>query len=101
MYTHTACLDPYVKIYLIHKGKRHTKWKMSVKKNTLLPVFNEAFKFDISNMEIKDVSLEVHVMDYDRFSRNDVVGVVHIGESVDHKSGREHWTEMISSTPWQ
>ena len=79
------------------KGKRHFKWKTSVKKNTLLPVFNEAFQFDIAGMDLRDITLEVLVMDYDRFSRNDLMGVISIGENVAHLSGRNHWLAMQSS----
>ena len=89
--------DPYVKLYLLHRGVRQTKWKTSVKRNTLTPVYNEPFQFDISRMDITDISLEVIILDYDRFSRNDLVGGFFIGETVQTKSGRLHWAEITSS----
>ena len=90
-------LDPYVKIYLMCEGRRLAKWKTCVKRNTLLPIFNEKFMFNVSTMDLKDIVLEVKVMDYDRFSRNDLMGVVLIGENVQQETGRVHWAEMISS----
>lgn len=90
--------DPYIKIYLVYKGKRMKKWKSTVKKNTLTPVFNESFHFDISKeMNISDVHLEVLVMDYDRLSRNDIMGVILLGEKIDHRTGRKHWIDMLQS----
>lgn len=67
-----------------------------MKRNTLIPIFNESFQFDLSEMDVKEVALEVLMMDYDRFSRNDVVGVVYIGEQVPHDTGRQHWEQIMS-----
>ena len=60
--------DPYVKVYLLYRGKRVSKWKSSVKKNTLVATFNEPFQFSIESKDINDVKLEFVIMDYDRFS---------------------------------
>lgn len=68
-----------------------------MKKNTLVPVFNESFIFDVAMMDLSDISLEVVVMDYDRFSANDLVGVIIIGEHSPHESGRSHWEEIMVS----
>ena len=90
--------DPYIKIHLIHKGKRKKKWKSTVKKNTLTPIFNESFLFEISKgVNISDVHLEVFLMDYDRFSRNDIVGMITLGEKSDHETGQKHWIDMLQS----
>ena len=51
--------DPYIKIHFIYKGKRKKKWKSTVKKNTLTPIFNESFLFEMSRgMNISDVHLK-------------------------------------------
>ena len=92
----TFSTDPYVKIWLLKKGRRNQKWKSKVKRNTLIPVFNESFQFDLSEMNVKEVAMEILMMDYDRFSRNDVVGVVYIGEQVPHDTGRQHWEQLLS-----
>ena len=36
------------------------------------------------------------MMDYDRFSRNDVVGVVYIGDQITHDTGRQHWEQILT-----
>ena len=92
--------DPYVKVYLVYQGKRVSKWKSSVKKNTLVATFNEPFQFKIEKKDINDVGLEVVVMDYDRLSRDDLIGTVLLGVNVDHQSGFSHWTDMVA-TPHQ
>lgn len=89
--------DPFVKLYLLHKGKRQRKWKTTVKKNTLVAVFNESFQLDLGKMNLKDISLDFVVMDYDRFKRDNKIGIITIGEQSAHESGRNHWADMLSS----
>ena len=82
----------------MYKGKRKKKWKSTVKRNTLAPVFNEPFQFEISKeMSMSDIHMEVLLMDYDRFSRNDVIGIILIGENIGHTTGRKHWIDMLQS----
>ena len=71
-----------------------------MKKNTLVATFNEPFQFDLENKDINNVELEVVVMDYDRFSRNDLIGRVLLGANAHQQSGYSHWTDMVA-TPWQ
>ncbi len=68
-----------------------------MKKNTLSPVFNEAFVFDVARMNPSGISLEILVMDYDRFKTNELVGVIIIGGKSPHDSGRSHWEEIMGS----
>ena len=89
--------DPYIKIYLLHKGSRQAKWKSSVKKNTLVPIYNEPFQFDITDMNLQDIVLDISVIDFDRLGRNDLMGIIKIGSDVDHTTGQQHWNEMLSS----
>ena len=89
--------DPYVKVYLVYQGKRVSKWKSSVKKNTLVATFNEPFQFDLEDKDINHVGLEVVVMDYDRLSRDDLIGKVLLGVNVDQHSGFSHWTDMVAA----
>ena len=91
-------LDPYIKVHLMYKGKRKKKWKTAVKRNTLTPVFNEAFQFEISKeMDMSEVFIRLSLMDYDRLSRNDVIGVIILGEKTNHITGRKHWMDMLQS----
>ncbi len=72
------------------------KWKSSIKKNTLSPVFKEAFQFSIFDMDTNELHLNIVMMDYDRFSRDDTVGIVRIGADIPEGRGRTHWEEVMS-----
>jgi len=88
--------DPYVKVWILHKGQRTEKKKTAVKRSTLNPEFNEQFEFYIPMEKLKDYTLEIIVMDKDRIGRNECIGKVILG----HKSSsleRQHWRDMISS----
>ena len=55
--------------------------------------FYESFLFEISKGVniLSDVHLEeVFLMDYDRFSRNDIVGMITLGEKNDDEIGQKH-----------
>ena len=69
-----------------------------MKRNTLVAVFNEPFQFDLEKKDINHVGLEIVVMDYDRFTRNDYIGTVLLGANVHHHSGRSHWTDTIGTS---
>ena len=88
-------LDPYVKLRLYDDNKVICKWKSSIKRNTLVPIYNETFQFDIHGRDIEILSMEVLVMDYDRFSRDDIMGVLMLGSNVKRHSEARHWKEMI------
>ena len=92
-----AYTDPYVKVNLFHRSKRVAKWRSPVKKHTLVPVFNEPFQFDVFGLETTELAMDVIVMEYDRFSHDQVVGVVHLGSNVTEDMGRTHWDEMIAT----
>ena len=85
-----------MKVYLLYRGKRVSKWKSSVKKNTLVATFNEPFQFSIESKDINDVGLEVIIMDYDRLSRDDLIGTVLLGVNAEHQSGHSHRTDMVA-----
>lgn len=87
--------DPYVKVIVLHHQNRVTKWKTAIKKNTLSPVFNEQYLQDIANMDMKDLQIEVVVMDYDRFSRNHVIGSIMFGPYVENEAAKSHWKQAI------
>jgi Ca2+-dependent lipid-binding protein len=90
-------VDPYVKIWLLRDGKKIEKRKSAVIEKTLNPVFNETFMFILPYEHIRQTSLEVSVMDYDRLGRNERIGQVLLGA----KSGPmevKHWNEMFAKT---
>ncbi len=84
-----------MKINVIHRGQRVSKWKTNIKNGTLSPVFNELCEIDVSTMNIEEVEVEVILMDYDRFGHNNEVGTVSFGDNVLHKSGQSHWKRVM------
>lgn len=89
--------DPYVKIWMLHDGKKAEKKKTEVKEKTLNPVFAESFAFAVPYDRVRQTSLSVIVMDYDRMGRNELIGRVVLGS----KSGPmevKHWNEMFAKS---
>uniref|UniRef100_A0A2H1V9S2 SFRICE_017044 n=1 Tax=Spodoptera frugiperda TaxID=7108 RepID=A0A2H1V9S2_SPOFR len=92
----TGLADPYVKMYLLYNGQRIAKKKTHVKKRTLNPVFNESFVFEVPaapNATLDHVSLELLVLDWDRVTKNEVIGRLELG-AVGAGSARHHWREV-------
>jgi len=90
--------DPYVKIKLLdRKGKRiGKKKKTSVKMGNLNPYYNESFVFIVEQEQLRRVSLELVVADYDRIGSSDPIGRVECGYN---RKGLElkHWKEMVEN----
>ncbi|XP_072384764.1 synaptotagmin-4 [Diabrotica undecimpunctata] len=95
----TGLADPYVKIYLLYNGQRIAKKKTHVKKRTLSPVFNESFVFDIpqAGEGLEGVSLEFLLLDWDRVTKNEVIGRLDLGGSKCTGSALHHWNEVCNS----
>ncbi|XP_064618062.1 synaptotagmin-7-like isoform X2 [Liolophura sinensis] len=87
--------DPYVKMWQFFGNKRTVKRKTAVHFGTLNPVFNETFIFDIPWEKIRDCSIEITVMDYDRVGRNDLIGKFTLGPRSGPMETR-HWNDMLS-----
>uniref|UniRef100_A0A8C5LN72 Synaptotagmin 6 n=1 Tax=Leptobrachium leishanense TaxID=445787 RepID=A0A8C5LN72_9ANUR len=66
--------DPYVKIYLLPDRKR--KFQTRVHRKTLNPTFDEPFHFPVPYDELTSRKLHLSVIDFDRFSRHDMIGEV-------------------------
>lgn len=98
----TGLADPYVKIYLLYNGQRIAKKKTHVKKRTLSPVFNESFAFDIPLAEatgatLDGVSLELMLLDWDRVTKNEVIGRLELGGPNSGGTALNHWNEVCNS----
>ncbi|XP_067951611.1 synaptotagmin-like protein 4 isoform X9 [Watersipora subatra] len=104
--------DPYAKCVMLPEK---AKQKTATVKNDLNPVWDETFTFPKkTTSELRESSLEISVIDYDRFSANDLIGTVKLnlgkgkagGKEVDWMSAsepaKELWDNMIR-TPgeWQ
>ncbi|XP_012261413.2 synaptotagmin-5 isoform X2 [Athalia rosae] len=89
--------DPYVKLTLspeVDARKRQT----SIYRDNPNPFFDEHFKFPVSYEELQDKTLVLQVFDFDRYSRNDVIGSVRVMmdklELVSSTSSVEIWGEI-------
>ncbi|KDR20139.1 Synaptotagmin-7, partial [Zootermopsis nevadensis] len=90
--------DPYVKLCLRSPDKRVEKRKTKTVKCTLNPVFNEAFNFNVVNINIEESSLEVVVMDFDNIGRDELIGRIMLaGRDGSGESETRHWQEMLGS----
>jgi Ca2+-dependent lipid-binding protein len=92
----TRSCDPYVKIHLVGQdGKRLEKRKTEVKRRSPDAVWNETFEFDIPNDKIRDMSLVLTVVDFDRVLPNEAIGQVSVGYRTQGQS-LKHWSEMMN-----
>ncbi|KFM74782.1 Synaptotagmin-12, partial [Stegodyphus mimosarum] len=88
--------DPFVKIYLLQKGKKISKKKTSVKKGDRNPVFNEAMIFSVPAAALQNIQLRLTLAEYQAEGKTPAVGHVFVGP---HCSGKQlsHWNQMISA----
>uniref|UniRef100_T1J5H1 C2 domain-containing protein n=1 Tax=Strigamia maritima TaxID=126957 RepID=T1J5H1_STRMM len=69
--------DPYVRVTLLPDKKHRLETK--IKRRTLHPRWNETFYFEgFPVQKLQNRVLHLHVFDYDRFSRDDSIGEVHV-----------------------
>lgn len=93
----TGLCDPYVKIYLLYNDQRIAKKKTHIKKRTVHPVFNESFVFEVPyNEGLDNLSLEFLVLDWDRVTKNEVVGRLQLGPR-GSPAAQQHWREVRNS----
>ncbi|VDN96423.1 unnamed protein product [Rodentolepis nana] len=85
--------DPYVKVYLMPEKK---KFETKVHRKTLNPVFNETFLFKVPYAEVAGKTLRFNVFDFDRFSKHDQIGQIHVPlGSVDLARVIEEWRDLL------
>ena len=90
--------DPYVRLTMlpeVDSRKRQT----AIHRNDPNPFFDQHFKFPVSHEDLQTKSLILQVFDYDRFSRNDVIGEVRMSmEEFDvTNSSIEVWGEITKN----
>merc|ERR1712095_153940 len=70
-----------------------------VKKRTLNPVFNESFVFELPHLEegLKNISLEFMLLDWDRVTKNEVIGRLELGGEKCQGTALHHWNEVLAS----
>ncbi len=81
----------------MYNGQKLAKKKTHVKKRTRPPVYNESFVFDLPTSDassLDQVSFELLAMDWDRVTKNEVMGRCLIGASARTSSGKAHWEQV-------
>ena len=81
----------------MQEEKRLLKWKTTVKKNTLMPVFYESASFDTTTVDLNDIHFNILVMDHDRVGRNTILGTVNLGYKVGEPSGEKQWEQILNN----
>ncbi|XP_059080048.1 synaptotagmin-7-like isoform X2 [Tigriopus californicus] len=86
--------DPYVRVTLLPDKKHRLETK--IKRRTLNPRWNETFYFEgfpINKLQAR--VLHLHCYDYDRFSRDDSIGEIHLPLcQVDFTSKPQYWKPL-------
>ncbi|XP_045488234.1 synaptotagmin-5 isoform X2 [Pieris rapae] len=86
--------DPYVRVSLIPEVDTRVR-QTPVHRNEANPFFDQHFKFPVSHDDLSDKTLLLQVFDYDRFSRNEVMGSAKIPlAKVEVAGGAEVWAEL-------
>merc|ERR1712217_869479 len=71
----------------------------SVKSCNLNPYWNESFVFIIDEMDMKKVTLDITVCDYDLIGGGDPIGKIMLGwtQNKSYKPGFKHWKEALEN----
>ncbi|KPI91156.1 Synaptotagmin-1 [Papilio xuthus] len=86
--------DPYVRVSLLPEVDTRVR-QTPVHRNEANPFFDQHFKFPVSHDELGDKTLLLQVFDYDRFSRNEVMGSAKVPLCrVEVAGGAEVWAEL-------
>ncbi|XP_060532007.1 synaptotagmin-5-like [Cylas formicarius] len=89
--------DPYVRLAIVPEVDTR-KRQTAIHRNDPNPLFNQLFKFPVSHEELKSKCLLLQVFDYDRFSRNDIIGEVSMALSdIDIANSIEIWGEITKN----
>jgi len=85
--------DPYVKLYMLPERSKKSKKKSDVKKDTVNPIYDETFEYEMTSDELPRQQLEVSVVDRKGiFARGALMGrvVVNLAE-VERRGGITEW----------
>ncbi|CAL4063255.1 unnamed protein product [Meganyctiphanes norvegica] len=91
--------DPYVKVFLLPDRKK--RYVTKVHRRNLNPTFNETFIFSVLPNELPDRTLQFSVYDFDRFSRNDLIGQVFLrglDDTVETTNEMEYTMDILNTT---
>jgi len=89
--------DAFVNIHILPGS--HKEIKTKVVKNSIEPVFDETFRFELPLAEIHKKTILLQVSDWDRFSKNDKIGEVQIPlGQVDFSKVNKEWRSIQPTT---
>ncbi|XP_053513511.1 synaptotagmin-like protein 4 isoform X2 [Artibeus jamaicensis] len=72
------CSNPYVKTYLLPDKSRQGKRKTSIKRDTVNPLYNEIFRYEIPESLLFQRTLQFSVWHHGRFGRNTFLGEANV-----------------------
>ncbi|CAL4067347.1 unnamed protein product, partial [Meganyctiphanes norvegica] len=88
--------DPFLKIQLKFGGQVISKFKTEHQLSNLNPVFNFNEIFEVPWEKLKVCQIDILVMDYDRWKKNEVIGKVTFGKEGGSPTERKHYNQMIN-----
>lgn len=87
--------DPYVRVSLapnVDQKKRQT----AIHRGETHPYFDQHFKFPVSRDQLQGKELVLQVLDYDRYSHNDIIGEVRVNlDDMDLSKSIEIWGDLV------
>ena len=87
--------DPFVKITLAYNDKWMKTRKTSSKRNTIDPVYNESFHFNLNQEQLNTCCLLVSVWDRNNTKTKDFVGRIIMGKQNTGSHEVTHWNRML------
>lgn len=85
--------DPYVKVYISPDKAKTCETK--VFRNTLNPVINENFNFQITKSTLLKSTVVMQVFDFNRFSKHNIIGEIRVQLcNVDWNHVMEEWQDL-------
>lgn len=89
--------DPYVRLMLLPEVDQR-KRETSIHRRETNPYFDQHFKFPVSRDQLQGKELVLQVLDYDRYSHNDIVGEVRIKiDDLDLSKSVEIWGDLLKT----
>ncbi|EDW70313.1 uncharacterized protein Sytbeta isoform X1 [Drosophila virilis] len=87
--------DPYVRL-MLQPGVDNRKRQTHIHRGESNPYFDQHFKFPVSRDQLQGKELVLQVLDYDRYSHNDIIGEVRISvDGLDLSKSVEIWGDLL------
>ncbi|XP_013864939.1 synaptotagmin VIII isoform X1 [Austrofundulus limnaeus] len=92
--------DPYVKLYILPEKSK--TYETKVFKNTLSPVFNEQFTFQLPRSSLLKSTAVMKVFDFNRFTKHQVIGELRLQlGDVDWNHVIEEWQDLAEPAKFE